>query len=311
MDSNVYRGPVRTVVRWAGLALIALPTWAHEGAPLTPQELWTAWEFDPFVVAGLVLTAVLYGHGDRPGRGIRSWERWCFWTGWVTLIIALVSPLHLLGEVLFSAHMAQHEVLMTLSAPLIVLGRPLVPFVWALPEGWRRPVGRATTRGWWATVWKKISSPLGAWLLHFVALWGWHIPVLFEATLISDFVHSLQHISFFATALLFWWALLCGHGHSRIGLGVFYLFTTVIHTGLLGALLTFSERLWYPLYAATTAPWGLTPLEDQQLGGLIMWIPASASYVIAGLALMGVYLRESDEGAVGTSESRAVHAPTR
>jgi putative membrane protein len=286
---------VYTLIRFSVALLVAIPLWAHEGAPLTPAELWTAWEFDPFVIAGLAVTAFLYARGDQPGRGIQSWERWCYWVGWFTLIIALISPLHLLGEVLFSAHMAQHEVLMTLSAPLIVLGRPLVPFVWALPASWRSPVGRAFTRGWRAAIWKRISSPLGAWLLHFAALWGWHVPTFFEATLISDFVHSLQHISFFATALLFWWALLCGPGSHRLGLGVFYLFTTVLHTGLLGALLTFSERLWYPLYAATTAPWGLTPLEDQQLGGLIMWVPASASYIIAGLALMGFYLRDPDE----------------
>jgi cytochrome c oxidase assembly factor CtaG len=120
------------------------------------------------------------------------------------------------------------------------------------------------------------------------------VPVLFEATLVSDLAHSLQHLTFLGTALLFWWALLCGHGRDRFGLGVFYLFTTVIHTGALGALLTFSERLWYPLYAATTMPWGLTPLEDQQLGGLIMWVPASASYIVAGLALMGIWLQDRE-----------------
>jgi cytochrome c oxidase assembly factor CtaG len=209
--------------------------------------------------------------------------------------VALVSPLHPLGEALFSAHMAQHEILMTLSAPLVVLGRPFVPFVWALPPRWRGLVGRAVTTGWRAGLWSRVSSPLGAWLLHFAALWGWHVPVLFEATLVSDLAHSLQHLTFLGTALLFWWALLCGHGRDRFGLGVFYLFTTIIHTGALGALLTFSERLWYPLYASTTMPWGLTPLEDQQLGGLIMWVPASTSYIVAGLALMGLWLQDRGE----------------
>ena len=292
-------------MRRPALWFVALPAAAHEGLPLEPHDLWTAWEFDPLIVAGLAVAAFLYARGDRPGRGIRRWERVCFWSGWVTLAIALISPLHPLGEALFSAHMAQHEIMMTLSAPLLVLGRPLVPSLWALPQTWRAPLGRAFINRWWNRVWLRISSPLGAWLLHFAALWGWHVPALFEATLVSDFVHSLQHITFLVTALLFWWALLAGHGRDRFGLGVFYLFTTVIHTCVLGALLTFSERLWYPLYAATTEPWGLTPLEDQQLGGLIMWVPASASYVIAGLALLALWIHEPD----GASVSRLEREP--
>lgn len=274
--------------------LVALPALAHDGFPLEPHDLWTAWEFDPFVVVGLMLSALLYARGDKPGHGISNRERICFWCGWMSLVFALLSPIHALGEVLFSAHMTQHEILMTISAPLLVLGRPMVAFVWALPAEWRPTVGQWVTRGWWSAVWKHISSPLGAWLLHFIALWGWHVPPLFEATLTSDFAHGLQHTSFLATALLFWWALLAGHGRGRPAVAVFYLFTTVIHTGVLGALLTFSERLWYPLYDPLTRPWGLSPLEDQQLGGLIMWIPASASYIAAGLALLAAYLREED-----------------
>jgi putative membrane protein len=122
----------------------------------------------------------------------------------------------------------------------------------------------------------------------------WHLPALFEATLTSDAVHSLQHTSFLLSALVFWWALLRGHGSRNPGAGVFYIFTTAVHTGALGALLTLSERLWYPLYAETTEPWGLTPIEDQQLGGLIMWIPACLVYLGGGLALLALWLRAGD-----------------
>jgi putative membrane protein len=207
--------------------------------------------------------------------------------------VALVSPLHQLGGVLFAAHMAQHELLMVVAAPLLVLGRPVIPFLWALPMSWRRMLG-----GWSAlrsvnATWVLLTMPVVAWVLHGIAIWVWHAPSLYQATLRSDTIHTLQHVTFLATALLFWWALLHGR-EGRIGrpAAVIYLFTTSVHTSLLGALLTFSTSLWYPLYEATTLPWGLTPLEDQQLAGVIMWIPAGVAYLVATLALAATWLRE-------------------
>jgi putative membrane protein len=267
---------------------------------VTPHDLWSAWSLEPAIIICLALSAWLYLRGIRslwrsagPGHGIRRWEAAAFAIGWITLFLALVSPLHRLGSVLFSAHMAQHELLMAAAAPLLVLGRPMVPFVWALPMRWRRTVGD------WAAVtpvrgtWQLLSMPLVAWTLHGAAVWLWHAPPLFEATLRSDLVHALQHMSFLGTGLLFWWALLRGRG-GGIGrpAAVLYLFTTSVHTTVLGALLTFSSRAWYPLYAPATAAWGLTPLEDQQLAGLIMWVPANLSYLIAALAIASVWLKE-------------------
>jgi len=147
----------------------------------------------------------------------------------------------------------------------------------------------------WRVLWAFITNPFVAWLIHAVVLWTWHAPALFPATLESDFVHTLQHVSFLGSALLFWWAII--QGRQRVlgyGVAVLYLFTTALHSGLLGALLTFSRAIWYPIYGETTAAWGLTPLEDQQLGGLIMWIPAGLAYIIAGLALFAGWLRESE-----------------
>src|SRR5690606_7409224 len=116
-----------------------------------------------------------------------------------------------------------------------------------------------------------------------------------EATLRSPFVHHLQHASFFGTALLFWWALIQGRAGLRgVALATLYLFTTMLHSGLLGALLTFANTLIYPAYRATAPDWALTPLEDQQLGGLIMWIPAGLIYVCAAMALLAGWLRDSD-----------------
>jgi putative membrane protein len=211
------------------------------------------------------------------------------------LFVALVSPLHPWGEVLFSAHMTQHEVLMVMAAPLLVLGRPVVAFLWALPVGWARGVGGWGKARWFQGVWRAATNPLAAWAIHAVALWVWHVPALFEATLRSDLVHTLQHVSFLGSALLFWWALIHGpRGLMGYGAAVLYLFTTSIHSGVLGAFITFTGKVLYPAYAETTGSWGLTPLEDQQLGGLIMWVPAGMVYVVAGLALLAGWMRESE-----------------
>jgi cytochrome c oxidase assembly factor CtaG len=135
---------------------------------------------------------------------------------------------------------------------------------------------------------------MAAWWTHAAALWIWHIPGLFQATLDNDWIHSAQHVSFLGSALLFWWSLFYAHGKARYGASVLYLFTTAVHTSILGALLTFASTVWYSPYLATTSNWGLSPLEDQQAGGLIMWIPAGLVYVLAALALFASWLRESD-----------------
>jgi putative membrane protein len=275
---------------------------AHDGKPHRPRDLLTAWEFEPVVLIGLAISAWLYYRGagrlwreSATGLGIRRWEAACYWGGWFALFVALVSPLHPMGSVLFSAHMTQHEVLMLIAAPLVVLGRPLVAYVWALPIEWRRKVGRAGKTNWVESVWRFITNPLVAWAIHAAVLWVWHAPVLFQATLTSEVVHTIQHLSFLVSALLFWWALIHGrHGLMGYGAAVLYMFTTSVHSGVLGALLTFASSLWYPAYAGTTESWGLSPLEDQQLGGLIMWVPAGLVYLAAGLALFVGWLRESE-----------------
>ena len=121
--------------------LFPIAAQAHKGEPLAPHDVATAWAWDPVILAGLVLAAWFYWCGATDEHGIRRWERWCYWAGWWSLVIALVSPLHPMGEVLFSAHMTQHEVLMLVAAPLLVLGRPIVVFLWALPLNWSRRIG--------------------------------------------------------------------------------------------------------------------------------------------------------------------------
>lgn len=267
---------------------------AHQSGSLHPDELWTGWKLEPGAVIPLVLAACLYAAGARSSRGVTRRQSVCFWSGIGTLAFALISPLHPLGEALFSAHMTQHEVLMLLAAPLLVLSRPLVPFLWGMPPRWRRAVGQWAKAPPVQKTWRSLTRPFTASWIHAAALWSWHAPILFQATLRDEWVHTAQHLSFFLSALLFWWSLFytrapIGHGRS-----VFYVFITAVHTGILGALLAFSPIVLYPAYSATAPLWGLTPLQDQQIGGLIMWVPAGVVYLAVGLTLLAVWLRESD-----------------
>jgi putative membrane protein len=266
--------------------------------PDTAAYIWSVpWSWEPAIVFPLAALLLVYSLGairrGRP-RPLR-WRHASFFAGWITLFLALTSPIHELGEQLFSAHMLQHEILILISAPLISASHPGATLLWAFAPRHRSEIGGWVQRIENSRPAELLTAPLNAWILEAAALWLWHIPFLYQATLQSDWVHAAQHISFLATAVLFWSALY-GVGRSAMGYGAatLYVFGTAVHCSALGALLTFSQVLWYPAYAATTSGWGLTPLEDQQLGGAIMWVPSGVVFIAIAMALMGKWLGESD-----------------
>jgi putative membrane protein len=257
------------------------------------------WTWPPLVVIALLLTALFYGLGIR--KMLRRFGAskflvlpilW-FTLGWISLVIALDSPLHELGEQLFWVHMTQHEILMLVSAPLLVLGRPLIPFLWALSPPWRQRVTNLGRAKPFRAIWTSISVPVSAWLLSAVALWVWHVPWLFDRTLSNDWIHAAQHTTFLVTALIFWWPVMNQIPSFGYGGSLIYIFTTILHTSVLGALLTFAPRPWYSSYVITAPTWHLSALEDQQLGGLIMWIPAGTLLLIVALVLLVKWMNES------------------
>ena len=182
-------------------------------------------------------------------------------------MLALLSPLASRATTRFWIHMVQHEVIMLVAAPLLVLAGPLGAVARALPRGAARVLYSPL----------RYVSPLVAWLLHAAALWLWHVPQLFQASVENDAVHIAQHASFFFTALLFWWSIL---RNTASGIAVICVVTTMIHMGLLGALLTLAPMSLYPAYT----------LADQQLGGLIMWVPAGFVMLAAGLWVVNRWL---------------------
>ena len=274
-------------------SLAATSAWAHGRVAVAGEDAWRI-----AVAALLVTAAVFYGVGVRrirlsksPPVGVSN-RAALFAAGWLTLTAALVWPLAPMTVGLFSAHMVQHELVMVVAAPLLVLARPLAMWAWALPGGWRAPAGRPFRARGFAAFWRGITNPLTATLVHAAAIWVWHVPRVFELSEASAAAHALQHVAFFASAVLFWWALLKPARGARVGAAVGCLFVTMLHTGALGVLLTFSGELWYPAATAHSHAVGLAPLEDQQLGGLIMWVAGGLPYVAAALALAARWFME-------------------
>lgn len=279
---------------------------AHEGQPLAPHDVWHAWNWEPFTLAALLFSGLLYGRGvyrlwreAGVGRGIARWRVTAFAGGLLALFVALLSPLEGMANALFSAHMVQHLLLLLVAPPLLLVGRPDIATFWALPAKSRLALARWTRkRSIVGRAWQLLSKPPVVWLLYALALWIWHLPTLYQTALRSDALHMLEHAIFFGAALLMWWTLVHCHlrGSTRsYGVGILLVFTTALHGGLLGWLLTFTSQVWYPVYAETAVVWGLAPLEDQQLAGAIMWAPAGLIYALAALVLLAAWLRRMEK----------------
>ena len=291
---------MRSILRCAAVIVVAGPATvvAHGLTGRAARE----WDLDPLVAIPLAVTLVFYAAGlarvwrrAGVGHGISAWSAAAFGAGWMTLAIALVSPIAWLSRILFSVHMTQHTLLMLVAAPLLTFGRPLIAWMWALDDRPRDRVAHAFRGRRTIAAWHVLTAPLVVFLLQAAALWIWHIPSWFEGALHSDGVHAIQHLSFVLAGSLFWWAMTHGrYGRSGYGLAVLYVFMTAVHSGGLGALLTFAPGVWYPEYATQAAAWQVDPLADQQLAGLLMWIPAGVVFIVLGLALTAAWLGEAE-----------------
>jgi len=256
-----------------------LPPWSFEGWVVVPLAISLAW-----FAAGC---ARLVPHASP--TALRKHAA-IFLAGWAVLALDLTSPLHEAGERSFAAHMLEHELLMLAAAPLLVLSRPVGIALWAFPRPGRRALA-AFGHGIEGP-WRVLTLPVVATLLQAAALWFWHAPHWFDLALAHRGWHVAQHVSFLVTALLFWWAVLRNRGDNGLGVAVGCLFFTSIVGGALGALMAFSGNAWYAGYAASGLDaFGLPPAQDQQLAGLLMWIPGGLVHAGAGLALLARALR--------------------
>lgn len=249
-----------------------------------------SWHWEPAAVLPIAAVSLAYSVGMLRlwrsagiGRGVSAARAAAFAGGMLLLVTALCSPLAGLAEQLFSAHMVVHEVVMAAAAPLLVAARPMGPLAWALPRSFMRVLKPV----------RFFSVPLVATLLQAAVIWLWHVPWAFRAASESAMLHDVQHASFLAAALLFWQAMEQA-ARDRAGVAVGYLFATSLHTGFLGALLMLSPRLWFPAHGG----FGLSPLEDQQLAGAIMWMPGGMIYAILALAYAGRWIGGRADSAI-------------
>jgi putative membrane protein len=258
-----------------------------------------SWNFEPWLLFPLLASAVMFALGwvrlwQRASRGRSALRRngILFAGGWIFLAGAALSPLHAAGARSFTLHMLEHEIIMLLAAPLLALARPLAIMLWALPITWRQRLANFGKKRLHA-IWRALTQSWTATLLQIAVLWLWHAPQLFDRALRSEAWHVAQHLSFLGAALLFWWALVFRRAGTRAyGGAALCLFVTALAGGFLGAAMALSISPWYARYAALgLAPFGLTPVEDQQLAGLLMWIPGGLIHTLAALLFMAKWLR--------------------
>jgi cytochrome c oxidase assembly factor CtaG len=221
--------------------------------------------------------------------------------------LALLSPIDRFASVLFTLHMVQHLLLIMVAAPLLLLADPLPAFLWALPRRARHRVGRllrreaALRRGVWILTWMPV-----AWLVFVGNLWAWHHPAAYQAALRHEAIHDVEHLTFFGTALLFWWPIINPaprvRGLLHLGrptLHILYCMAAAAQSVALGAVIALPEHVLYPCYAAAPRLWGLSPLNDQALGGGIMWVSAHM-YLLPILLMVARFLNEEARAASWT-----------
>ncbi|HLI08913.1 MAG TPA: cytochrome c oxidase assembly protein [Ktedonobacteraceae bacterium] len=247
-------------------------------ADIGPSFWLTQWDWEPSILIGTALIVGFYLYAIGPLRkkyGLASATRaqiLCFLLGMGLMFLALVSPLDELGDsYLFSAHMVQHLFLTTIGPPLLLLGTP----EWMAEPLLRNPVIFRIARF--------LTLPAVAFLVFNADFWLWHAPPLYDATLENEAIHILEHMTFVVFGLLFWWPIFSPlkRGLPRLPLGgqMLYIFLSGMPMVALGAGLTFSPPLYAP-YLAAPRVWGISPAMDQQLGGLIMWIPGSLLNIV-------------------------------
>lgn len=258
------------------------------GAMLTGVVVAAAgWRADPAVLLWGGAAAAAFVLGRRRSRR-HGGDAVAFWAALAVLAVALASPLDAAAEELFAWHMVQHLLLGLLAPLLLVRARPVRTWSALLDPAVRRHLSRRINRFAHRRGLARGSAAVGAVVAgtHVVVTAAWHVPLLYDLATRTTVVHLFEHASFFASGLALWWCVLGVRWNERGGSSVLVLFLSGLGTGAVAALLTLAPRPLYDAHLTTTARWGLSPLEDQQLAGAIMWVPGGMVYLIATATLL-------------------------
>lgn len=260
-----------------------------------------AWDLDPLLGITLVMAALLYARGiatmrsRRTGPSPERKRNVAFYTGLTVVALAIMSPLHGLAETLLWAHMVQHVVLIVVAAPLLAYARPGLPIMLGLPAPLQGPLRADPVLRVSRMIRRAVANAPVVWVLGAAALWVWHLPGPYDWALRNDVGHRLEHFSFVATALLYWAVVVPRRARlTRHASAIALTFATGLQSAALGAILTFATQPLYLTHADRAVAWGLSPLTDQQLAGVIMWVPMGGLYVAIIAALFLGWMREMD-----------------
>lgn len=278
--------------------------------PVT-RAILASWNWRPEVILSLLLVGVLYGVGwwrlrrkRRRDRGVANgWRLTAYLAGLLLIALALLSPIETLAGQFFFMHMIQHLLLIMLAPPLLMLANPLPFVLWGLPAGVRHATGRGLSQvlhreSAFRRTLRTVTGPGIVWMVYVSLLVGWHDPNAYNLALTNQWVHDLEHFSFFLPSLAYWW-LVIGAGpriHKQMSTParMAFVIAAIPPTMLLGVSIAFATAPIYTYYLGVPRPWGLSVLQDQMLGGVIMWVPGSMMYIIATLILAAGWLQTED-----------------
>lgn len=266
--------------------------------PPTPEDLSGVAAIDPVALLAVLATGWVYAIGwarTTPARRPSRMRLGATIAGLLVLAVAVASPLHVAADALVSAHMVQHVLLLAVAPPLLAVGHPMAVLLRGTPPTLRRRVARLRGRvGVTTTRTRKLWRPVPTWLLVVATLWLWHAAGPYEAALANPLLHVLEHASFLLAGLAFAGLVAGASGAAPIGRGTAMLmvFAASVPTVFLAVLMTFAPTTWYPTHAAAAVAWGLDPLGDQHLAGVLMWVPMGAVSAASVLVLLAGWLRD-------------------
>ena len=275
----------------------------------TTRALLSSWELQPIVLLVLLLFGGLFTIGwvrlrKRDATLGRIWRILSYWAGLLLVFLALMSPIEVLSGQLFTAHMIQHLMIAMFAPPLLLAPNPLPIVMWGMPLKARRRVGRLlfSKRSRIRPLLTQLSKPAVAWAAFFLFLWGWHDSNLYNLTLRNEWVHDLEHFTFFYSAMLLWWHITGAapifHKRFSYPARIAFVIGCVPANMLAGVVIALAESVIYTHYLSVPfRTFNISVLDDQRLGGAIMWIPGSMMYVIAVIVLVTLWLNEQEREA--------------